>query len=258
VIFSGLDGSRVTSSFIGVAADGVTALANGGPGVQLDYGDCSTLGNNNFIYGNRIANNSYGVRVLGGVGNTVNESAIYNNSFKNIDLTGAVPPLPNDPGDADGGNNRQQNYPVVTAVTQVSGSTKGRLHARQHAEHHIQRRGLCQPGRRHRRGPDLPHQEVCHHRCRRPRVFEPYRGRAQGFHFRHGDRRRERRHLRILPDRPGRRVRSDGVGGSAVPRLRRRRDRLGSASQTVTITSTAPCLTRSTTSATRIRATAGR
>jgi parallel beta-helix repeat protein len=135
--YFGVDGSGQAAPFpsnilnnkIGVANDGVTAIPNGGNGVLLEVGSSCFIGtgtsSNNVIGGGTIANNgSNGVLIKSGTGNSIPGGiTIYANANKNININNTTGPLPNDPGDIDGGPNNQQNYPVISTVTQSGGNT---------------------------------------------------------------------------------------------------------------------------------------
>jgi hypothetical protein len=102
---------------IGTAADGVTALANGGDGVRI-------AGSGNAIHANTIAfNGARGVALASGVGNAVRENAIFANGGLGIDL-GIVGVTPNDATDGDNGANGLQNFPVLDRPL-IGGSTVG-------------------------------------------------------------------------------------------------------------------------------------
>ena len=111
-----------------VFVSGNFIAANGGSGVRLASGaDCGFGGEANELEDNTIEGNSgSGVLFQGGLGNPIGNriiaGTIQGNAGKNINLSGAAT-LPNDPGDTDSGNNRQQNWPVITSVVQTDGVT---------------------------------------------------------------------------------------------------------------------------------------
>ncbi|MEP3478069.1 MAG: DUF4347 domain-containing protein [Fuerstiella sp.] len=114
--------NKILGNFIGVAADGVTALGNDGDGIALytfvGLGPGGTeIGRVNSGEGNIIAHNSLnGVRLDsgGGVGNSIRGNQIFDNAAGlGIDLLGVSG---NDVGDTDSGTNNQQNFPLLTAA----------------------------------------------------------------------------------------------------------------------------------------------
>ncbi len=148
--YQGNGASDITGNRIGVAAGSLTALSNKGSGVMLDAGivcgakqmrsgelamkplaaalaapkglrliDTSAT-NNVLISGNIIAfNDSHGVTVVAGVGNSILQNRIWANgrvAGKNIDLGDPSAPIGNDLLDADTGPNEKQNSPVIDAV----------------------------------------------------------------------------------------------------------------------------------------------
>ena len=119
------DDVRVSGNFIGVGADGTTALGNGKRGIFLDgdaadncFGYCPGMSNGDAsVAGNRIAYND-GVGLALSTTNVSRRNRISRNSFYDngsiaIDL-GYDVVTPNDPGDADVGPNTLINFPVVT------------------------------------------------------------------------------------------------------------------------------------------------
>jgi CSLREA domain-containing protein len=139
--------NAVQGNLIGVAADGATALANSGDGIEITNGQNNFVGgtaagqgntirsntangvaligtlfvggesSNNTIAGNIIASNGMdGVLVASGTGNRINGNAIFSNAQQGIDLLGdgVTPNDPNDPDPLAGPNaNNLQNFPVI-------------------------------------------------------------------------------------------------------------------------------------------------
>jgi CSLREA domain-containing protein len=138
----------VQGNLIGVAADGATALANSGDGIEITNGQRNLVGGTNLgdgntirfntangvtltgglivggassdntIAGNTIASNGMdGVLVVSGTGNRINANSIFSNAQQGIDLLGDGVTA-NDPDDVDpvaGPNaNNSQNFPVVS------------------------------------------------------------------------------------------------------------------------------------------------
>lgn len=110
------DSTTVQGNFIGTAADGVTALGNGGAGVDMFLTPNNTIGGTNDGEGNIIAfNGGVGVRNQLGTGNRIERNSIFSNVGLGIDQsTGGV--TLNDFGDVDDA----QNFPRITSVTQTS------------------------------------------------------------------------------------------------------------------------------------------
>lgn len=117
----------VKNNRIGTTASGVSPLANGGDGVEIVTG-----GGNNQIggaaanEGNTIAfNGEDGVQIddvgAAPTGNPILGNSIHSNGGLGINL-GADGVTANDAGDADGGANRRQNFPVITLAQ--TGSTR--------------------------------------------------------------------------------------------------------------------------------------
>ena len=134
--FSGGTSNTIQGNFIGVAANGTTAIPNTNNGITLNTGD-----NNNIIggiaarAGNTIAfngtganaTNGDGVHLFGGTGNSIRGNSIHDNKRLGIDLVDANNTVagvtPNDAGDADTGPNNLQNFPVISGVTFSGGNT---------------------------------------------------------------------------------------------------------------------------------------
>jgi uncharacterized repeat protein (TIGR01451 family) len=121
IIINGANGNLFQGNRIGVAADGTTALGNGGDGIQIVSGSDNTIGGFTSGDGNTIANNGTttsvsGIRVLAGTGNRILGNAIFDNGGLGIDLNG-LGVTDNDDGDGDTGPNNLQNFPVLTTAT---------------------------------------------------------------------------------------------------------------------------------------------
>jgi CSLREA domain-containing protein len=121
-------GHTIAGNYIGVGADGTTALGNGGRGVTFNSNDANpvTIGGTAAGAGNLIANNgAQGVRndfstrqrvsILG--------NSIHSNASLGIMLGFGPNPRANDAGDVDTGPNNGQNYPVLTSAVSGPNST---------------------------------------------------------------------------------------------------------------------------------------
>ena len=121
--------ATIQGNYIGVGADGATAIGNAGPGVSVDSA-VGAIGGTGAGQGNVIANNLGGVEVV--IGNsairpTSNASILGNSIYANaiqlgINLDAPDGVTPNDPGDADTGPNNLQNFPVITSATTGGGN----------------------------------------------------------------------------------------------------------------------------------------
>jgi hypothetical protein len=110
------DNNSVMANYIGLQADGVSALGNGSHGVRIDSATNSDIGYLNPGYGNRIAHNGGdGVFIASGSDNSVLTNRIFSNTGLGIDL-GTNGVTLNDPDDVDTGANELQNFPVITGV----------------------------------------------------------------------------------------------------------------------------------------------
>ncbi|MEZ6129082.1 MAG: LamG-like jellyroll fold domain-containing protein [Planctomycetaceae bacterium] len=117
------DQNTVTGNYIGTNTDGTAATGNGGSGISLEDARGVVVGGESQGAGNLIAfNGQQGVSVVGvnATGNSLRGNSIHSNGGLGIDL-GDRGVEPNDPGDADEGANRLQNYPVLSAIR--SGTT---------------------------------------------------------------------------------------------------------------------------------------
>jgi CSLREA domain-containing protein len=135
ILIHGASGNTVQGNDIGTAADGTTALANGGNGVQIgafvqsgdkvtvDGADNTRVGGTTDTAANVIAHNGgAGIAVLGGTGNNLSRNSITANGGLGIDLQDDTGPgvTPNDAGDGDAGPNNLQNFPVIRSATTSS------------------------------------------------------------------------------------------------------------------------------------------
>jgi hypothetical protein len=116
---------RVLGNFIGVAADGVTPLGNGGYGVIVSIEGKVQVGGRATGEGNVIANNGKaGVAVTGPAsGVVIAGNSIFANVGLPIDL-GVAGPTPNDALDADTGPNTLQNYPLLAKPSNFPSGTR--------------------------------------------------------------------------------------------------------------------------------------
>jgi hypothetical protein len=131
-------GNLIQGNLIGTAADGVSPLGNGSDGIAFSSdinADSSGTGPSDSQVGgldtgdgNTIAfNGRNGVNVLAGQQIGILSNLIYANGALAIDLNGDGV-TPNDPGDADAGDNGLQNFPTFTTAftdgsrTQVEGT----------------------------------------------------------------------------------------------------------------------------------------
>jgi hypothetical protein len=123
VLDPGTTNNTIQGNYIGVAADGTTALGNAKDGILLNSGTNIAIGGTATGAGNIIANNGLdGVDVGSGVqGNPILSNSIYNNGTTSlhlgIDLVPSDGVNANDLGDGDTGSNNQQNFPVITSAT---------------------------------------------------------------------------------------------------------------------------------------------
>jgi len=124
------EGMTVQGNAIGVDSSGIAPLPNRGHGIKLGspgtvpniIGDVTVPGGPG---ANHIAYNlGAGIAVFQGTGHTIRGNNIHDNDDLGIDLNGNGPTA-NDPLDADTGPNSFQNFPILTAVTQLAPTGSG-------------------------------------------------------------------------------------------------------------------------------------
>ena len=129
IFISSYNNIFVKGNYIGVGADGVTPLGNGGDGIDT-YAAFSSIGGIEPGEGNIIANNQgWGIKQAGSR-TLMRGNSIYSNGNLGIDLNPQNRTL-NDPGDADRGANDLQNFPQLEfatggASTQIVGTLNSR------------------------------------------------------------------------------------------------------------------------------------
>ncbi len=111
-------------SAAGIKVRGNLVEQNGQHGVHLKASSNSFVGGTSSGQANTISNNGgAGVFVeLSGTGNSILLNSIFGNGQLGIDL-GVGGQTPNDVGDADGGANGLQNFPIITKVATSSSTT---------------------------------------------------------------------------------------------------------------------------------------
>jgi Domain of unknown function (DUF4347)/Cadherin domain/Right handed beta helix region/Periplasmic copper-binding protein (NosD) len=118
-IYTSASGASVQGNYIGVGADGSTALANAAGGIHLHDGAADNLiGGTGANQGNLIANNGgdgVWVNVDAGSANRILGNTMYSNGGQAIDI-GANGFNTNDAGDGDNGANGLQNHPLLSAA----------------------------------------------------------------------------------------------------------------------------------------------
>ena len=130
------NGPTILGNKIGVNVNG-DPLGNGNVGIGA-YGPGSTIGGtapgegNVIAYNGALANNGGGINIDGGIRQNI---AIRGNSIYANSSTGVLAnrglaidinndgPTPNDAGDADGGDNKSQNYPLLISAAPNGGGT---------------------------------------------------------------------------------------------------------------------------------------
>ena len=124
----------VQGNLIGTDVTGTLPLRNDDRGIHVGSGS-NTIGGTGPGEGNIIAfSGNVGVYVPGQSANTIRGNSIFKNGGIGIDnMPAGIPDgvTPNDPGDADGGANGLQNFPLITSVT--TGATtriQGFLHTK--------------------------------------------------------------------------------------------------------------------------------
>ena len=125
IYVDGGSGHTIQGNYIGVGADGSTALGNYWGGVTIANGATSiAIGGTAASAGNVIANNSWGVRVntAGSTGISILGNSIVANSQLGIDLNGDGVTV-NDTDDVDTGSNGLQNFPVLSSANTHGGDT---------------------------------------------------------------------------------------------------------------------------------------
>ena len=110
-------GNLIIGNYIGVAADGSTAVTGGNTGIASWNGATGNrIGGVNANEGNTIANTGIGVVLDGVVSTSILGNSIYANASLGVDLGWFNGVTPNDLGDGDVGTNDLQNHPVLATA----------------------------------------------------------------------------------------------------------------------------------------------
>ncbi|WP_374682213.1 DUF4347 domain-containing protein, partial [Accumulibacter sp.] len=110
------DDNIVQGNYIGVGANGTTAMGNGQGITFQGTPDRNLIGGEILGAGNVIAFNAHnGVDVINGTSNAIVRNSIHSNTLLGINL-GAAGVTANDDGDGDTGANNLQNFPVLTSA----------------------------------------------------------------------------------------------------------------------------------------------
>jgi len=121
-LWTGATNNFIGYNLIGLAPNGITALANSSHGVFVTQNAVDNI----FVV-NRIAHNggdgvligsdpAVGFLIPAGSGNVLSGNLIFNNHGQGIDLGPNDGPTPNDPNDTDTGPNGLQNTPIITSA----------------------------------------------------------------------------------------------------------------------------------------------
>lgn len=125
----------IAGNYIGVAADGSTALGNTTHGIQITADAHRTMiggfgvppracaGPCNLIAFNGTGASRDGVRIADGIENSILGNVIHTSTGGGAIDIGPGSMTPNDPGDVDGGANNGQNFPKLTAAVTAAGTT---------------------------------------------------------------------------------------------------------------------------------------
>jgi CSLREA domain-containing protein len=120
IVGSAVDSGIIEGNHIGVDRTDTLSIPNN---IGIEVGRDATssrIGGTDPGEGNTIAHNcSQGLAFSSATGWAILGNAIFSNRGLGID---SEVPLPNDEGDADTGNNNQQNYPVITSAVEDGGN----------------------------------------------------------------------------------------------------------------------------------------
>ncbi len=122
---TGTTGTVIQGNFVGVGADGTTAVGNGTNGVRITTESGHTIGGTVAGAGNVIAHNGKdGVMIQDSAANmnSILGNVIHANAEEGIDL-GNNGVTGNDVGDPDSGSNSLQNYPLLASALSDGSST---------------------------------------------------------------------------------------------------------------------------------------
>jgi hypothetical protein len=130
--FNGGSTSVIQGNIIGLDKNAAAPIPNQFGIINNDGGPTTmAIGGLTPEAANIISGNATGVYVVGTVNTSIRGNSIFDNALLGIKASGLSDfslPLPNDPGDADGGGNSQQNFPIVSSVDVTNGPSGGSTH----------------------------------------------------------------------------------------------------------------------------------
>lgn len=125
VLLNTANANIIQGNNIGLRTNGapLAAFASSSYGISLVLSTNNLIGSTNAAAGNHIVGYGTGIAIASGSTNAIMGNSIWSNQIMSIDLGADKILNPNDVGDGDTGANGLQNYPVITNVMSLAGST---------------------------------------------------------------------------------------------------------------------------------------